>query len=118
MKTHSAVTAFGALAQESRLAVFLRLVELGPDGAHPGELAHTLDIPAATLSFHLKTLLHAGLVDAEPAGRFIRYRANFAQVQELVDFLTRNCCGGNPAKCLPRSGMPRPAASSNRKASA
>lgn len=103
MENRSAVAALAALAQESRLSVFRHLVELGPEGAHPGEIAQALDIAPATLSFHLKSLLHAGLVDAEPSGRHIRYRANFAQVQGLIDFLMRNCCGGDPAKCLPES---------------
>lgn len=103
MDTKTAVSALSALAQASRLSVFQTLVELGPDGAHPGELAQRLDIPPNTLSFHLKTLAQADLVAAEQNGRFIRYRANFARMQALVDFLTRNCCGGDPSKCAPRS---------------
>lgn len=100
MKT--AVPALAALAQSSRLAVFRWLVELGPDGACPGEIADKLDIPAATLSFHLKSLQHAGLISADKQGRSIRYRADFAAMQSLVDFLTANCCGGDPGKCAPR----------------
>lgn len=96
-----AVPALAALAQSSRLAVFRWLVELGPEGACPGDIADKLEIPAATLSFHLKTLQHAGLIGADKSGRFIRYRANFAVMQSLVDFLTANCCGGDPGKCAP-----------------
>ncbi|GHA80273.1 ArsR/SmtB family transcription factor [Cognatilysobacter bugurensis] len=104
MDTNRAVAALSALAQTSRLAVFQALVAAGTDGALPSEIAQTLDIPANTLSFHLKTLLHAELVTAEPSGRRIRYRANFARVQGLVDFLTKNCCGGDLSQCAPVSG--------------
>ena len=102
----AAVTALAALAQASRLAVFRHLVELGPDGAHPGDIAAALAIPPNTLSFHLKTLSHAGLVDAEPSGRHIRYRANFARMQALVGFLTDNCCGGDATRCAPVACAP------------
>jgi ArsR family transcriptional regulator, arsenate/arsenite/antimonite-responsive transcriptional repressor len=105
MDTKAAVSALSALAQASRLSVFEKLVELGPDGAFPGELAQALDIPANTLSFHLKTLSHADLVTSEHNGRFIRYRANFGEVRELVDFLTRNCCGGDPSRCAPPASI-------------
>ena len=101
MDTKNAVAALAALAQHSRLAVFRWLVEKGPEGAFPGELAEQLDIPSATLSFHLKSLLHAGMVEAEQQGRYIRYRANFPRMQELLAFLSQNCCGGDPSKCAP-----------------
>jgi len=101
MDTKTAVPALAALAQPSRLAVFRWLVELGPEGACPGEIAEKLDIPANTLSFHLKALQHANLIDAVRSGRFIRYRANFDVMQALVDFLSKNCCGGDPSKCAP-----------------
>lgn len=105
MDTKTAVSALSALAQASRLSVFQKLVELGPAGAHPSELAQAIDIPANTLSFHLKALSHADLVSSEQSGRFIRYRANFAQVQALVEFLTRNCCGGDPTGCAPQASV-------------
>lgn len=101
MDAKVALVALAALAQASRLTVFQTLVGLGRDGANPGELAQQLGIPANTLSFHLKTLAHADLVTAEQAGRFIRYRANFERMQDLVDFLTRNCCGGDIGQCIP-----------------
>jgi len=101
MDFETAVPALAALAQPSRLAVFRWLVELGPEGACPGDIADKLAIPAATLSFHLKALQQAGLVDAGKSGRFIRYRANFATMQALLDFLSKNCCGGDPSKCAP-----------------
>lgn len=103
MDTTDAVPRLAALAQENRLAVFRRLVEAGPEGATPGELAEQLGVPAATLSFHLKTLQHAGMIGSQRSGRFIRYRADFDAMRNLVDFLTRNCCGGDMSKCAPAS---------------
>ena len=105
MDTLQAVGALAALAQNSRLSAFRTLVELGPEGANPGELAQRLGIPANTLSFHLKALSQAGLVTAEQRGRFIRYRADFAQMHRLVDFLTRNCCGGDMSLCAPTASQ-------------
>lgn len=101
MDSPAAVSALAALAQPHRLAVFRRLVELGPDGALAGELAEHLGLPANTLSFHLKTLQQAGLIAPEPRGRTIRYRADFAAMRALVGFLTDNCCGGDAALCAP-----------------
>ena len=111
MDSRTAVPALAALAQPSRLAVFRWLVEVGPEGACPGDIAERLGIPAATLSFHLKSLAHAGLVESNRDGRFIRYRANFALMQALVDFLSKDCCGGDPSRCAPtRNPAPRRAA--------
>lgn len=101
MDLKQAVAALSALAQDSRLAVFRALVERAPDGANPGDLAEALGIPANTLSFHLKTLAQAGLIDAQASGRFIRYRADITRMQDLIEFMTRNCCGGQPEKCAP-----------------
>jgi DNA-binding transcriptional ArsR family regulator len=106
MDTKTAVTALAALAQTSRLAVFRFLVERGPLGANPGELVDKLSLAPATLSFHLKELTHAGLVHAEQLGRFIRYRADMTAMQALVDYLTKNCCAGNPSLCAPAACGP------------
>ena len=106
MDTKNAVTALAALAHASRLGIFRHLVELGPEGATPTDLIEKFDLPGATLSFHLKALSHAGLIEAEQSGRNIRYRANFTEMQELVDFLTQNCCGGDPSKCAPEVAVP------------
>ncbi|NZA25206.1 winged helix-turn-helix transcriptional regulator [Luteimonas sp. SJ-92] len=103
MQTAAALDALSALAQKSRLALFRHLVQLGPGGATPGELAEALGLAATTLSFHLKTLAQAGLIEAEQHGRSITYRADFAAMQGLVDYLTENCCGGDPARCAPRA---------------
>ena len=96
METNHAVLALAALAQTHRLATFRQLVVAGPPGLTPGVLAERLAIPAPTLSFHLKELLHAGLVSQAREGRNLIYRASFDQMQSLVGFLTENCCGGQP----------------------
>ena len=96
MKTETAagtvVIALAALAQGTRLAIFRLLVEAGPAGIPAGGIAAKLGIAAPTLSFHLKELAHAGLVGAEPQGRFIVYRADFPAMNALVGYLTENCC--------------------------
>ncbi len=99
MESTTAVRALAALAQDSRLAVYRLLVEVGPDGLPATGIAERLGIPANTLSFHLKSLSQAELVTARHEGRFIYYTANFVRMAELVAFLTENCCGGRP--CAP-----------------
>ena len=101
MDTQHALDALAGLAQKSRLALFRELVQRGPAGATPGELAETVGIAPTTLSFHLKTLLQAGLIQAEQQGRSITYRADFDAMQGLVGYLTDNCCGGDPGQCAP-----------------
>ncbi len=105
MDTSAAVTALSALAQASRLCVFQHLVQAGHEGAQPSEIAAALDIPSNTLSFHLKALAHSGLITADPHGRTIVYRANFAQMQTLIEFLTANCCGGDASQCAPSASV-------------
>lgn len=102
MEIKDATAALAALGQATRLAVFRLLVEAGPDGRLAGEIAEALELPGATLSFHLKELAAAGLIAAEPQGRAIRYRADFAAMDALIGFLTRNCCASSGAPgCLP-----------------
>lgn len=96
MKAIRAVAVLGSLAQDSRLSVFRTLVQAGPAGLAAGRIATKTKIPPSSLSFHLKELAHAGLVEARQAGRFVIYTANFRTMNALVAFLTRNCCGGNP----------------------
>lgn len=94
----------GALAQEHRLALFRLLVKRGPEGYAAGDIAARLEIPAPTLSFHLRALDHAGLISARRSGRFLYYSASFAAMDTLVAFLTENCCGRQGAQsvqCLP-----------------
>lgn len=105
METKTAVTRLAALAHETRLSLFRRLVQAGPAGLTPGEMAEEFGLAAATLSFHLKELSQAGLLTATPEGRFIRYQTDYASMQGLLDFLTDNCCGGQA--CLPRSKATR-----------
>ena len=101
MKSIDVVAALAALAQETRLAVFRLLVQAGPSGVAAGEISAQLDIPANTLSFHLKTLSQAGLLESRQEGRFIYYAAAYARMDDLIAFLTDNCCNGG--SCLPKT---------------
>ena len=101
METGQAVTALEALAQESRLGIFRLLVEAGPDGLPAGLIAERMKLPAPTLSFHLAQLKHAGLTACRRDGRSLIYSANFAEMNDLVGFLTDNCCGIGGAACAP-----------------
>jgi ArsR family transcriptional regulator len=92
MESQTVVKALAALAQESRLALFRLLVKRGPEGYSPGEIAERLGIPAPTLSFHLKSLSAAGLIDMRREGRFLFYSANFEQMEQIVGFMTEHCC--------------------------
>ena len=109
MEEKEAVAALAGLAQSARLRVFRALVGVGPEGQTPGALAAVLDVPASTLSFHLKELLHAGLVTQQRDGRNLIYRASFDRMNELMDYLTAHCCFGQP--CAPTTTptcSPRP----------
>ncbi len=94
MQHDQAVEALGALAQTQRLAAFRLLVQAGPAGLTPGDLAERLGASPSSLSFHLKALLYAGLASQEPQGRHLIYRARFDAVRGLTDYLTEHCCGG------------------------
>lgn len=102
MDTRTIITALGALAQESRLAIFRLLVEAGPTGLSVGEIGASLHVSPATLSFHLKELAHAELVGARQDGRFIYYSANFQRMNDLLGYLTKNCCASDGVGCGPR----------------
>ncbi|MDZ4818140.1 MAG: metalloregulator ArsR/SmtB family transcription factor [Planctomycetota bacterium] len=99
MKTAQAVTALAAIAQESRLKVFRLLVVAGAEGLAAGEIAEQLAIPPATLTFHLKELVHAGLIAPQRFGRSIRYTLVVNTMRELMQFLTEDCCQGRPELC-------------------
>jgi DNA-binding transcriptional ArsR family regulator len=105
MESKTAVAALSALAQDSRLHVYRLLVQAGPEGLAASDIAERLGIPANTMSFHLKTLSHAGLILARQEGRFIYYSANYEQMNSLLGFLTENCCGGH--SCAPEVIAPR-----------
>ncbi len=99
MDTLIAAEILAALGHESRLAIFRLLVEAGPDGINATAIGEKLGIPNATLSFHLSHLSRVGLIKGERESRFIHYSAEYATMDELIGFLTRNCCQGS--QCLP-----------------
>ena len=101
MEIETAVKSLSALGEPTRLGIFRRLVEAGPDGLVVGRLAEHFSVSAGALSFHLKTLSQAGLIGSRREGTFIRYRANFEAMNALVAYLTENCCGGHPERCAP-----------------
>lgn len=94
MNEVDAVRSLSALAQALRLRLFRALVVAGHEGLTPGALADQLDVAGNTLSFHLKELNHAGLVMQERQGRNLVYRASFATMNQLLGYLTENCCEG------------------------
>lgn len=101
MDETQAVTALAALAQGMRLRIFRALVGAGPAGMTPGALSATLDVPASTLSFHLKELTHAGLVSPQRDGRHLIYRPSIAHMNSLLNYLTAHCCQGAACDVTP-----------------
>lgn len=99
MESQIALTALSALAQETRLAIFRRLVRTGPAGETAGSIAEGLGTPAPTLSFHLKELEHAGLIVQRREGRNLIYATNIAGMRDLLSFLMKDCCAGQPEIC-------------------
>jgi len=114
MKSKEAVSALSALASEPRLTVFRLLVRRGPEGYTPSELAARLELPAPTLSFHLKALLQAGLVVSRREARNLFYSPNLSHMHALVGFLTENCCSLADQDCR-ASCEPQAAAAVTRK---
>jgi len=111
VQTSRMLAALAALAQENRLAVFRLLVEHSPDGLTAGAIGSRLELPPATLSFHLKSLAHADLVASTAEGRFLRYRANIETMNALVGYLLANCCVRSSAcdpACTPGGGAVAP----------
>lgn len=101
MNGKGAIVALGALAQETRLAIFRLLVQRGTDGLAAGQVAEKLSLPASSLSFHLAQLNHSGLVLQQRRKRSLIYSVNFRAMNDLMAFLTENCCGGASTLCLP-----------------
>jgi ArsR family transcriptional regulator len=95
------VNALYSLAQDSRLAIFRALVQAGPEGLAAGKIGDSVGISPSSVSFHMKELMNSGLVSSRSEGRFVIYAANFAAMNDLVGFLTENCCGGK--SCRPSS---------------
>lgn len=103
MTESDVVRALGALAQQSRLQIFRALVVAGEGGLTPGRLSESLDLPSTGLSFHLKELTHAGLITQERDGRHLIYRAAFSTMDEVLAYLTQNCCAGQSCELTDRT---------------
>ena len=101
MESKDAIAALSALAQEARLAVFRLLVEAGPQGLPVGHIGERLGLAPATLSFHLAHLSRVGLIVGRQESRFIYYAADYAAMDDLIAYLTDNCCNGGA--CLPKT---------------
>ena len=99
MKTQDAVAALGALAHEHRLAVFRLLIERGPEGLPAGRIAASLELLPSSLTFHLQSLLRAGLISRRRESRQLIYSADFEAMNALVGYLTENCCAGSGEAC-------------------
>jgi DNA-binding transcriptional ArsR family regulator len=99
MDTSLATTVFESLSSGVRLDAYRLLVKAGPTGLVAGEIGTALDIPPTNMSFHLKALTHAQLVNVVQEGRFQRYRANMGLMHELIAYLTAECCAGHPEQC-------------------
>ncbi len=104
MEQDQAIKVFESLASGLRLDVYRLLMRQGHEGMVAGEIASTLEVPPTNLSFHLKALAHAGLVSVTAEGRYQRYRANLPLMQELIDYLTAECCAGHPEECVELRG--------------
>lgn len=106
MENKQVVAALSALAQESRLVVFRLLVQAGSEGLAAGRIAEALALPPSSLSFHLKELAYANLVHSRQEGRYVIYSANFGAMNDLIAYLTENCCGGAPCNSASIPGCP------------
>jgi DNA-binding transcriptional ArsR family regulator len=105
MESATVIRALGALAQEHRLATFRLLMQAGADGMAAGAIAECLGVPPSSMSFHLAQLANAGLITSQRRSRSIIYAADYAAMNQLMGYLTENCCGGVPctadAACTP-----------------
>jgi ArsR family transcriptional regulator, arsenate/arsenite/antimonite-responsive transcriptional repressor len=99
MEKTDALAALAALAQESRLDIFRLLIQAGQQGMSAGRIADRLGLPSATLSFHLSQLRHAGLIRFRRDGRSLIYAAEYAVMNDLLTYLTENCCRGDRGAC-------------------
>ncbi|MGE5096037.1 MAG: ArsR/SmtB family transcription factor [Betaproteobacteria bacterium] len=120
MDKQAAARLFECLASPIRLDVYRLLVRAGGSGLVAGEIGAKLDLAPSNLSFHLRAMTHAGLLDVEQEGRFQRYRADLSLMTRLVAYLTSECCSGHPELCAPPPTVDRrpnvPARASVRKA--
>lgn len=120
MDNGQAVQALGALAHDTRLALYRMLVEQGPDGLAAGIIAERLGLPPSSLTFHVQHLHRAGLVTQRRVGRQLLYAADFAVMNGLLGYLTENCCGRGSAGqrtqgCVPTIPAAVPDAKRNRR---
>jgi ArsR family transcriptional regulator len=106
MKKNAAIRALAALAQETRIDVFRILVQAGPEGLPAGTIGERIGLPSPTLSFHLNQLRFAGLANSRRESRSIIYSANYKTMNQLLAYLTENCCGGRAELCAPNSFVP------------
>jgi ArsR family transcriptional regulator, arsenate/arsenite/antimonite-responsive transcriptional repressor len=100
MDQKQAIAALGALAQETRLALFRLLVTGGPEGLPAGIIAERLGVLPSSLSFHLQQLVHAGLITQRRLSRQLIYSAEYGTMNALLAYLAENCCGRD-AVCAP-----------------
>src|ERR1700726_2226904 len=115
MKSQNAVSALAALAQDNRLDVFRLLVQAGPDGMAAGQVAEKLGLAPNTLTFHFDRLKGAGLVTVRRDGRSMIYAARYDTMNELLGYLTENCCQGRAGRCVPAARMKRTPAPARRR---
>jgi len=101
MKASEIVEALGALAHEHRLAIYRLLVEHGPQGLSAGEIAARIGVVPSSLTFHVQALQRPGLVTQRRVSRQLFYAADFAAMNGLIAYLTKNCCGDGAAVCAP-----------------
>ena len=92
---------FDALAHAGRLEILRLLIRTGPEGLAAGDIAQRMALAPSTLSAHLASLERGGLIAARRQSRFIYYAADMAALRSLVGFLVADCCGGDPAACVP-----------------
>lgn len=105
MKHSSALAALSGLGHETRLKIYRWLVQAGPEGSPAGKIAERLDLPATTLSFHLAHLERCGLLQSRRDGRLIIYSTNYEVMDELVTYLTENCCAGSDTQTCTTSAV-------------
>lgn len=103
MKLDDAAKKLSAIGHPIRLQVFRQLMQVGPQGMAAGDIAKRLKMAPSSLNFHLRALQQCGLVQSSQQGRFVIYTARFETMTSLLNYLTANCCGGNP--CLPISSI-------------
>ncbi len=107
MRTSGAIQALGALAHENRLAVYRLLIERGPDGLSAGEIAERVGLVPSSLTFHVQALQRAQLITRRRLGRQLFYAADFAVMNELIGYLTKNCCGQGAGGSCASAGVPQ-----------